>query len=63
MPLDWSTGMNALDRPPIALQLSPPAIVARLRAAFDSGRTRPVTYRLEQLAGLARFLKDREPRH
>ena len=37
-----------------------PAVVARLRASFDSGRTRPLEYRLEQLAGLARFLKERE---
>jgi aldehyde dehydrogenase (NAD+) len=34
--------------------------VARLRASFYSGRTRPLEYRLEQLAGLARFLKERE---
>jgi aldehyde dehydrogenase (NAD+) len=37
-----------------------PAVVARLRASFDSGRTRPLEYRQEQLAGLARFLKERE---
>jgi aldehyde dehydrogenase (NAD+) len=37
-----------------------PAAVARLRASFDSGRTRPLEYRQEQLAGLARFLKERE---
>ena len=36
------------------------ATVARLRASFDSGRTRPLEYRQEQLAGLARFLKERE---
>jgi aldehyde dehydrogenase (NAD+) len=58
--LDWSTGMNALDRAPTALQQSPSATVARLRAAFDSGRTRLVAFRLDQLAGLARFVKDRE---
>jgi aldehyde dehydrogenase (NAD+) len=34
--------------------------VARLRASFDSGRTRPLEYRQEQLAGLARMLKERE---
>jgi aldehyde dehydrogenase (NAD+) len=37
-----------------------PAVVARLRASFDSGRTRPLEYRQEQLAGLARFLNERE---
>jgi aldehyde dehydrogenase (NAD+) len=34
--------------------------VGRLRASFDSGRTRPLEYRQEQLAGLARMLKERE---
>ena len=37
-----------------------PELVARMRASFDSGRTRPLEYRLEQLAGIARFLKERE---
>jgi aldehyde dehydrogenase (NAD+) len=36
------------------------AAVARLRAGFDSGRTRPLEYRQEQLAGIARFLKEQE---
>ena len=36
------------------------AKVARLRASFESGRTRPLEYRLEQLAGIARFLKECE---
>ena len=36
------------------------ALVARLRAAFDTGRTRPLAFRQEQLAGLTRFLKERE---
>jgi aldehyde dehydrogenase (NAD+) len=36
------------------------AAVARLRAIFDSGRTRPLEHRQEQLAGIARFLKERE---
>ena len=34
--------------------------VARLRSGFDSGRTRPLEYRQEQLAGLARMLTERE---
>jgi aldehyde dehydrogenase (NAD+) len=37
-----------------------PDVVARLRASFESGRTRPLGYRQEQLAGLARFLEERE---
>jgi aldehyde dehydrogenase (NAD+) len=39
---------------------SAPALVARLRAAFDAGRTRPLAFRQQQLAGLARFLRERE---
>jgi aldehyde dehydrogenase (NAD+) len=37
-----------------------PATVARLRAVFDSSRTRPLEFRQEQLAGIARFLNERE---
>ena len=37
-----------------------PELVSRLRASFDSGRTRPLEYRLEQLAGMARFLSECE---
>jgi aldehyde dehydrogenase (NAD+) len=37
-----------------------PAVIARLRATFDSGRTRPLAFRLQQLDGLARFLHERE---
>jgi aldehyde dehydrogenase (NAD+) len=35
-------------------------VVTRLRASFDSGRTRPLVYRRRQLEGLGRFLKERE---
>jgi aldehyde dehydrogenase (NAD+) len=35
-------------------------LVARLRAAFDSGRTRPLSFRRQQLGALAHFLKERE---
>lgn len=35
-------------------------VVARLRQSFASGRTRPLPFRLAQLAGLARFLTERE---
>jgi aldehyde dehydrogenase (NAD+) len=35
-------------------------LVARLRARFESGRTRPLEYRRRQLAGIERFLKERE---
>jgi aldehyde dehydrogenase (NAD+) len=31
-----------------------------LRSSFESGRTRPLSYRQEQLDGLSRFLKERE---
>ena len=33
------------------------AIVERIRAAYDSGRTRPMEWRVEQLVGLERMLK------
>jgi aldehyde dehydrogenase (NAD+) len=36
-------------------------LVRRLRASFESGRTRPLAYRQRQLEGLARFLKILEP--
>jgi aldehyde dehydrogenase (NAD+) len=36
-------------------------VVRRLRATFDSGRTRPVEWRLQQLAALERMLAEREP--
>jgi aldehyde dehydrogenase (NAD+) len=44
----------------IITRATAPERVARLRSSFNSGRTRPLEYRLEQLAGLARFLKERE---
>ncbi len=37
-----------------------PSLVAGLRATFDSGRTRPLAFRLQQLDGLERFLRERE---
>ncbi len=37
-----------------------PAAVESLRRTFDSGRTRPLEFRQEQLAGIARFVKERE---
>ena len=48
--------------------VTPPAlpdvsgVVARVRAAYESGRTRPIEWRLEQLDGLARMLKREEER-
>ena len=36
------------------------ALVARLRASFDSGRTLSLGFRHQQLEGIARFLKERE---
>ncbi len=38
------------------------AVVARVRAAYDSGRTRPVEWRVEQLDGLTRMLTREEER-
>jgi aldehyde dehydrogenase (NAD+) len=35
-------------------------VVAGLRSAFDSGRTRPIAYRQEQLRALERLLKEHE---
>jgi aldehyde dehydrogenase (NAD+) len=37
-----------------------PALVKELRAAFDSGKTRPIAWRLQQIAGLGRFVHERE---
>jgi aldehyde dehydrogenase (NAD+) len=37
-----------------------PSTVARLREGFESGRTRPLEFRQRQLAGLARFVRERE---
>ena len=39
---------------------SPAALVTQLRSSFDSGRTRPLAYRQQQLASLARFLQEHE---
>src|ERR1700733_5465211 len=44
----------------IITRATAPERVARLRSSFNSGRTRPLEYRLEQLAGIASFLKERE---
>jgi len=38
------------------------AIVSAVRATYDSGRTRPVEWRVEQLQGLVRMLKQEESR-
>ncbi|MFC4603587.1 aldehyde dehydrogenase family protein [Rhodococcus kronopolitis] len=37
-----------------------PAIVGALRATYDSGRTRPAAWRIEQLRGIERMLDERE---
>lgn len=36
------------------------AVVQRARAAFDSGRTRPLQFRIQQLEALRRMIKERE---
>ena len=41
-------------------ELTPAAVLARLRATFDSGRTRPVEWRKEQLRALDRLLVESE---
>jgi aldehyde dehydrogenase (NAD+) len=54
--------MTTLSKAPhTASQQSIPDVVARLRATFRSGRTRPVEWRLEQLRALERMLAEREP--
>src|SRR5690242_17221282 len=45
---------------PSATAVTAPAVVARLRATFASGRTRPVEYRKAQLRALDRMLVERE---
>jgi aldehyde dehydrogenase (NAD+) len=52
--------MNALDQLQAPPRRSPAALVTQLRNSFDSGRTRPLAYRQQQLAGLARFLQEHE---
>jgi aldehyde dehydrogenase (NAD+) len=37
-----------------------PATVARLRQTFDSGKTRPIEWRLAQLAEIERAMRDHE---
>jgi aldehyde dehydrogenase (NAD+) len=41
-------------------QLPDVDVLADLRGVFDSGRTRPLSWRLEQLAGIERFCDERE---
>ncbi len=48
----------ATDDPPSSHDL--PALVARLRAGFATGRTRPLAWRLAQLESLGRLLVERE---
>ncbi len=38
------------------------ATVARVRAVYDSGRTRPIQWRVDQLQGMVRMLKQEEKR-
>jgi len=54
------TASNAPARPTVAPALDAPALVARLRATFASGRTRPAGWRRAQLEGLRSMLVDRE---
>jgi aldehyde dehydrogenase (NAD+) len=42
-------------------EASASSLVSRLRASFASNRTRPIDYRLRQLEGIRRLLREREP--
>src|SRR5205814_8282277 len=55
----WRMTSNP-SQPSIRAQETPAALVARLRATFHSGCTRPLAYRHRQLAGLAHFLREQE---
>ena len=45
---------------PTTPALDAAAVAARLRATYDEGRTRPLAWRHQQLAGLKRMLEERE---
>jgi aldehyde dehydrogenase (NAD+) len=45
---------------PATPDLDAPALVTRLRATFDSGKTRPLAWRREQLKALRKMLVERE---
>lgn len=55
--------MTRTDPPgePLTLTTDIPPIVARLRAAFDAGRTKPVAWRRAQLRALRRLLTEGRP--
>lgn len=55
---------RSTDTPSIDLSDTPDvaATVARVRAAYNSGRTQPIEWRVEQLQGLVRMLKQDEKR-
>jgi aldehyde dehydrogenase (NAD+) len=46
---------------PATPDLDAAALVARLRATFDSGKTRPLAWRREQLQAMRKMLTEREP--
>ncbi|MGW5877436.1 aldehyde dehydrogenase family protein [Nocardiopsis terrae] len=46
---------------PLTLTTDIPPVVARLRAAFDSGRTKPISWRRAQLRALRRMLTEERP--
>jgi aldehyde dehydrogenase (NAD+) len=54
--------MTLTDRPAAAVSnpLEPDRLVARLRATFDSGATRPLAWRRQQLEAMQRLLVERE---
>jgi aldehyde dehydrogenase (NAD+) len=52
--------MTALHSTPNMLTESATKLVARLRAAFESGKSRPLSYRQERLVRIDRFLAERQ---
>lgn len=52
--------MDGVESSPVAID-SIPFVLERLRASFSSGRTRPLAWRLAQLAALAHLLEECEP--
>ncbi|GHC81499.1 aldehyde dehydrogenase [Nocardiopsis terrae] len=46
---------------PLTLTTDIPPVVARLRAAFDGGRTKPISWRRAQLRALRRMLTEERP--
>jgi aldehyde dehydrogenase (NAD+) len=59
-PTSEPTGETTGEHVPATPGLDAAALVGRLRAAYDAGRTRPLAWRREQLRALRRMLVERE---